>query len=87
MPKPVMINKLAFTELINLMIAQLEISSDDVLYLPSHIAFIQSLWAAMIVIFSGGRVIFKDRITSVSYTHLTLPTKLSKVRDVELAYR
>lgn len=62
-PKPVMINKLAFTELINLMIAQLEISSDDVLYLPSHIAFIQSLWAAMIVIFSGGRVIFKDRIT------------------------
>ncbi|RID95624.1 long-chain fatty acid--CoA ligase [Streptococcus constellatus] len=62
-PKSVMINKISFTELINLMISQLEISSDDILYLPSHIAFIQSLWAAMIVIFTGGRVIFKDRIT------------------------
>ena len=35
----------------------------------------QGLWARMPLLSEGSNVIFRDRVASVSYTHLTLPTK------------
>lgn len=60
--KAAVITRGGLEKLLDNMTGALRVNSKDILYLPTHVSFIQSFWNALIVLFSGGKVIFRNKI-------------------------